>query len=150
MIKIFNDRYELLEFKKKNIYDFTSVDVIIIKFDFETKCMIKANKILCYNLSASYISCTNISSIIDIVCYSIKANNIICNNLIGNYITANNIIAVEIKVPNNITSFSICCDTILSLEINCHYIKCDKCFTNFINAREDHINYLYEFNEYCV
>ena len=150
MIKIFNDRYELLEFKKKNIYDFTSVDVIIIKFDFKTKCMIKANKILCHNLSASYISCTDISSIVDITCYSIKAINIICNNLIGNYVTANNIIAVEIKVSNNITSSSINCNTILSLEIRCHYISCDNCYTDFINDQEDHIKYLYTFDEYCV
>ena len=150
MIKIFYDRYELLEFKKKNIYDFTSVDVIIIKFDFKTKCMIKANKILCCNLSASYISCTNISSIVDIACYSIKANNIICNNLISNYITANNVIAVEIKVPNNITSFSICCDTILSFDIACHYINCDKCYTDKLNAREQHIKHMYTFDEYCI
>ena len=35
MVKIINDRYDLLEFKKSNTYDFTNYEVIIITFDFE-------------------------------------------------------------------------------------------------------------------
>ena len=150
MIKIINDRYELLEFKKSNIYDFTNYEVIIITFDFSTQDTIKANKILCCNLKALAIECTSLSSYNDIDCQSIKASTIICNKLISNYITANSIQAMEVKGLISTSAFNICCNKILSLNINCHYIKCDYCFTDFINAREDHIKYLYTFDEYCI
>ena len=150
MIKIINDIYELLEFKKANIYDFTSYDVIIITFNFSTQDIIKANEIVCCDLIASSITCTRLSSYCDINCQSIKASTIICNKLISNYITANSIQAIEIKGFINISAFNICCNKIVSYGIKCHYIKCEHCYTDYINAREQHIKYLYTLNEYRI
>ena len=150
MIKIFNDRYELLEFKKKNIYDFTEFDTIIIKFDLSTKCIIKANKIICLDLTALRIYSSIIYSIGDITCNEINANSLICNTLLSDYVKSNNIEALEIKGIINISAFNIMCDNILSFDINCHYINCDKCFTDKINAREQHIKHMYTFDEYCL
>ena len=150
MIKVINDRYELLEFKKSNVYDFTNYEVIIITFDFNTRCIIKANKILCYNLTALYINCTSLSSINNITCHTIKASTIICNNILSNNIKANSIQAIEIKAPISISVFNISCNSILSFDIKCQYIKCDKCFTDKLNAREQHIKQMYTFNEYCL
>ena len=73
MIKVINDRYELLDFKKSNVYDFTNYEVIIITFDFNTRCIVKANKILCCKLTASAITCNSISSLDDIIT---KAGNL--------------------------------------------------------------------------
>ena len=150
MIKIFNDQYDLLEFKKFNTYDFTKFDTIIIKFDFNTKCTIKANKIICLDLTALNIYCSIISSIGDINCNEIYANSLICNKLISNFVKSNNIEALEIKGIINISAFNIMCDNIVSFYINCHYINCDKCFTDNLNAREQHIKHMYTFDEYCI
>lgn len=150
MVKIINDRYDLLEFKNSNTYDFTNYEVIIITFDFSTKCTIKANKIICCNLTVPNINCTSLSSYCDINCQSIKASTIICNKLISKYIIANSIQAMEIKGFNSTSAFNISCNKILSLSIKCHYIKCDYCYTDFINAREDHIKYMYTFDEYTI
>lgn len=150
MIKIFNEQSDLLEFKKSNIYDFTKFDTIIIKFDFSTKCIIKANKILCQELTASSISCSFISSSSNITCNSIKAISIICDSLLSNHVVTNNIEALEIKATNSISAYNIWCITILSLDIKCYHIKCYKCFTDYLNSQEDDIDYLYTFNEYCI
>lgn len=150
MIKIINDQYELLEFKKSNIYDFTSYEVVIITFNFCTQDIIKANKILCCDLTASNIICTSLSSYCDIDCQSIKASTIICNILMSNYITANTIQAMEVKGLISTSAFNISCNKILSLNIKCHYIKCDYCFTDYINTREQHIKHMYTFDEYCI
>ena len=150
MIKIINDRYELLDFKKSNIYDFTPFEVVIITFDYKTEDSIKANKIVCCKLEARHIICQNISSIDDIICNTIKSNIIICNKLLSDYVTSNDIQSIEINVVYNILSFNISCNTILSRHIVTHYIKCDNCYTNELNAREQHIKHMYSFNEYCI
>ena len=150
MIKIFNEPCELLQFKKLKIYDFTEFDTIIIKFDFSTNYSIRANKIICLDLTALNIYCSIIYSIGDITCNEINSNSLICNKLLSDYVKSNNIEALEIRGIVNISAFNIMCDNILSFYINCHYINCDKCFTDNLNAREQHIKQMYTFDEYTI
>ena len=139
MVKIINEISDLLEIKKSNTYDLREFDTVIIKFDLSTKCTIKANRIVCCDLTAPYVSCHIITSIGNIVCNSIKANIIVCSNLLSDYIIANNIQAMAIKAPIDILSFNISCDTILSRDITSHYLKCNDCFTDNLNVQEQHI-----------
>lgn len=150
MTKVINEQFELFEFEKSNTYDLTAFDTVIIKFDLSTKYKIKANRIICCDLTASYVSCSSIYSIGDIVCYSIKANVIECRKLISTHVRSNNVQAIEIKGFIKITAFNISCDCISGLIITCHYLECIDCYTNELNVREQHIKHMYSFNEYCI